>query len=103
MIVEYQNLQQKIIAIIINEQSVSDAVSFLGEIKTFREKIEKQKKESVIELKEKIKDRFTPELINRLDRICFFNNLSLTDLTAIAELEISNLNRRLAKYKTKIY
>jgi predicted nucleic acid-binding Zn-ribbon protein len=69
MIVEYQNLQQKIIAIIINEQSVSDAVSFLGEIKTFREKIEKQKKESVIELKEKIKEIEQPfkEMLKNID------------------------------------
>lgn len=59
-------------------------------------------KESEKRLFEKLKDRFSPELINRLDQICFFNELSAKDLEKIAELELKQLNERLRKYQTKI-
>jgi ATP-dependent Clp protease ATP-binding subunit ClpC len=51
---------------------------------------------------EKLKEFFTAELINRLDSICIFNNLSAENLITIAELEIIKLNKRLEKYHTKI-
>ena len=53
-------------------------------------------------VREKLKERFSPELINRLDTICFFNELTALDLAKIAHLEIDSLNDRLKKYKTKI-
>jgi ATP-dependent Clp protease ATP-binding subunit ClpC len=58
--------------------------------------------ESRERLKEKMKDRFSPELVNRLDRICCFRELSGDDLAKIAGLEIDALNERLKKYRTKI-
>ena len=58
--------------------------------------------ESEKRLAEKLKDRFSPELINRLDQICYFNELSTKDLEIIAELELRQLNERLQKYQTKI-
>lgn len=59
-------------------------------------------KENFTRLKEKLRDRFSPELINRLDRVCCFNELTEEDLAKIAVLEIESLNERLRKYRTKI-
>lgn len=53
-------------------------------------------------LREKLKERFSPELINRLDQICLFNELTPNNLAQIAELEITALNTRLKKYRTAI-
>lgn len=44
---------------------------------------------------EALKKRFRPEFINRIDCICIFEPLSNADLTKIAKLMISNLNKRL--------
>ncbi len=51
---------------------------------------------------EKLKDHFSPELINRLDQICLFNNLTKSDLTKIAALEIAELNKQLTPYNTTL-
>ena len=51
---------------------------------------------------EKLKERFTTELINRLDQICLFRSLEPADLAKIAELEIVELNSRLKKYRTAV-
>lgn len=51
---------------------------------------------------EKLKDHFTPEIINRLDQICLFNPLKREDLIKIAELEVSHLNDRLGQYNTSL-
>lgn len=53
-------------------------------------------------LTEKLKERFSPELINRLDKICIFKELTADDLAKIGALEINALNEQLKKYKTKI-
>ena len=53
-------------------------------------------------LLEKLKEYFSPELINRLDQICLFNSLSSADLIKIAELEMNQLNERLKNYHTQI-
>lgn len=52
--------------------------------------------------KEKLKEYFSPEIINRLDRVCVFNNLNESNLARIAELEITELNHRLQHYHTAI-
>ena len=67
---------------------------FAGESLTQKSNLEK--------LREKLKERFSPELINRLDLIADFNELAAADLARIAELEITALNERLKKYKTVI-
>ncbi|MFA7653781.1 MAG: ATP-dependent Clp protease ATP-binding subunit [Candidatus Magasanikbacteria bacterium] len=51
---------------------------------------------------DKLKEYFSPEFINRLDAICYFNNLTTADLNQIASLEINTLNRRLQNYHTAI-
>jgi ATP-dependent Clp protease ATP-binding subunit ClpC len=51
---------------------------------------------------EKLKEKFSQELINRLDKICVFNELTADDLIKIATLEINALNEQLKKYTTKI-
>jgi len=51
---------------------------------------------------EKLKERFSSELINRLDKICIFNELTIDDLAKIGALEIKALNEQLKKFKTKI-
>jgi len=53
-------------------------------------------------IKEKLKEFFSPEIINRLDKICCFNSLTPIDLAKIAALEIKKLNERLNNYHTKI-
>ncbi len=59
-------------------------------------------KENRAPVKEKLKEKFSAELINRLDGICFFNELTADNLSRIAELEMKALNARLAKYATRI-
>ncbi len=51
---------------------------------------------------EKLKEYFTIELINRIDKVCLFNNLDKNDLVKIAKLEIHELNKQLKNYKTKL-
>lgn len=51
---------------------------------------------------EKLKEHFSTEVINRLDKICFFQSLTPDDLAAIAELEINRLNERLIPYQTAV-
>ena len=53
-------------------------------------------------LRESLKEYFSPELINRLNKICLFDKLSTNSLAKIAQLEIDQLNKRLKKYNTKI-
>lgn len=54
------------------------------------------------QLTEKIKERFSPEVINRLDKICFFKELGASELARIAELELTRLNERLKEYHTAV-
>jgi len=54
------------------------------------------------QIKEKLKGFFSPEVINRLDKVCLFNPLLPTDLVKIAGLEIDKFNERLLQYHTKI-
>jgi len=58
--------------------------------------------ETKTKLLEKLKDRFSPELINRLDKICLFNPLTQKHLEEIAKLQIEIFNQRLKNHKTKI-
>jgi len=51
---------------------------------------------------DKLKEYFSPELVNRVDDICFFRELTPEDLAQVAELEIRDLNERLVSYHTKI-
>ncbi len=53
-------------------------------------------------LTEKLKEYFSPEVINRLDRICFFNPLDKTTLQKLAELELKRFNEQLRHYHTSI-
>lgn len=43
-----------------------------------------------------VKNKFTPEFLNRLDKIVYFNSLSDEDLKGIVRLEIEKLNKRLS-------
>lgn len=51
---------------------------------------------------EKLKEFFSGEVINRLDKICVFNPLTTEHFVRIAELELNHLNKRLEKHATKI-
>lgn len=51
---------------------------------------------------EKLKEYFSPEVINRLDKICFFNPLSRETLSRLAELEIIKFNEQLNNYQTSL-
>ncbi len=55
-----------------------------------------------IRLNDKLKEFFSPEIINRLDRICWFAPLDKTTLVQIAELELKRFNERLKHYETSL-
>jgi len=65
-----------------------------------------EKNLSEIEIKkqvfESLKNHFRPELINRLDEIIVFHQLSNKDITKIVELELDRLNERLKKRRIQI-
>ena len=49
-----------------------------------------------------MKKRFTPEFINRIDKIVHFNPLSDDNLKTIVKLEISKLSQRLSQLSYKL-
>jgi ATP-dependent Clp protease ATP-binding subunit ClpC len=51
---------------------------------------------------EKLKEFFSPEVIGRLDKICFFKPLSDDSLAKLADLEIKKFNEQLRNYQTSI-
>ncbi len=62
----------------------------------------RQKGDAREKIMARLKEYFSPELINRLDNVCVFNPLSEEDMAKIAELEIARLNEQLKKYQTEI-
>ena len=54
---------------------------------------EESNKKSIIE--KELRKKFTPEFLNRLDQIVYFNNLSDNNLKDIIKLEINKFNTRL--------
>ena len=48
---------------------------------------------SIIE--KSLKKKFTPEFLNRIDKIVYFNNLTDDNLNSIVKLEVEKLNKRL--------
>jgi ATP-dependent Clp protease ATP-binding subunit ClpA len=54
---------------------------------------EDSNKKSIID--KELKRKFTPEFINRLDQIVYFNSLSDDNLKDIVKLEINKFNKRL--------
>jgi ATP-dependent Clp protease ATP-binding subunit ClpC len=54
---------------------------------------EDSNKKSIIE--KELKKKFTPEFLNRLDQIVYFNNLTDDNLKNIVKLEINKFNNRL--------
>lgn len=60
---------------------------------------EVQIKERLIE---RLKEHFSPEVVNRLDAICLFEPLNTNTLVRIAELELNRFNQRLQEYKTNV-
>lgn len=63
---------------------------------------EEKNRENKYLVAEKLKEYFSPEIINRLDQICLFNQLTPENLIKIAELEINHLNDRLKHYHTNL-
>lgn len=53
-------------------------------------------------LQEKLKEFFSPEVINRLDQVCLFNPLTPETLVQIAALELQKFNERLKQYHTTV-
>lgn len=51
---------------------------------------------------DRLKEYFTPEVINRLDRICFFEPLSKQTLAQLAEIELKRFNEQLNHYHTSV-
>lgn len=58
--------------------------------------------ETKTRLVEKLKEFFSPEIINRLDKICLFEPLTPATLVSIAELELKRFNERLKNYHTEL-
>ena len=61
---------------------------------------EDKNKKTIIE--KELKRKFTPEFINRIDQIVYFNSLSDTNLKNIVKLEINKFNNRLSNIKYNI-
>jgi ATP-dependent Clp protease ATP-binding subunit ClpA len=51
---------------------------------------------------EKLKEHFSPEVINRLDSVSLFEPLSNEKLVKIAGLELQRFNERLVNYQTAV-
>jgi ATP-dependent Clp protease ATP-binding subunit ClpC len=66
------------------------------------DKTTQNSQESLKLLTEKLKEFFTPEIINRLDKICLFNSLNAEQLAEVANIEVVELNNRLKKYHTTL-
>ncbi len=64
-----------------------------------------QKPEQVMEDKifERLRDRFKPEFLNRVDEIVVFHALTREQLTAIVELQLSRVTARLANKKVHLF
>jgi ATP-dependent Clp protease ATP-binding subunit ClpB len=60
---------------------------------------ERQRKEAVLNT---VRRHFKPEFLNRLDDLVVFNSLSNKELTAIVEIQIEQLGRRLAARRLKL-
>ena len=54
------------------------------------------------DIKKSLGDRFKPEFLNRIDRICMFNPLDSEALTKITKLQIQELNKRLENHNITI-
>lgn len=61
---------------------------------------ENENKKSIIN--KELKKKFTPEFLNRIDKILYFNNLSNDNLKNIVKLEINKLNNKLNNIKYNI-
>ncbi|MFH1291802.1 MAG: ATP-dependent Clp protease ATP-binding subunit [bacterium] len=77
------------------QQAKKGGIGF-GDTKNHQAEIEKK----VIE---HLKEYFSIEMINRVDKICLLNTLQTQELAKIAQLEIKMFNDQLKKYKTKIH
>ena len=53
-------------------------------------------------LRDRLKDFFTPELLNRIDKVCLFSALKNEHLLHVAALELKDINERLVKYHTSL-
>ena len=51
---------------------------------------------------EKLKEYFSPELVNRVDEVCLLGALTPANLAGIAKLELARLNERLAAHSTTL-
>jgi ATP-dependent Clp protease ATP-binding subunit ClpA len=51
---------------------------------------------------ERLREFFSPEIMNRIDKICWFRSLEPEHLVRIAEHEVRDLNRRLIAYHTEL-
>ena len=61
---------------------------------------EGKNKKSIIE--KQLKQKFTPEFLNRIDKIVYFNNLTDENLKDIVKLEIDKFGKRLSEIKYNI-
>ena len=61
---------------------------------------ETKNKKSIIE--KQLKQKFTPEFLNRIDKIVYFNTLTDDNLKDIVKLEINKFGKRLKEIKYNI-
>ena len=58
--------------------------------------------EAIASVEEDLRDHFRPEFLNRLDEIIFFKPLTKDNLAMIIDLQLKDLNKRLADQQLKI-
>lgn len=78
-----------------SEQIGREAMGFAAGHKTGQ-------KEQTLDLLAALRERFRPEFLNRVDRICAFRTLDEKILAQIVDLQIKELNQRLAHKNIQI-
>lgn len=77
------------------ERFASGGLGFSGSAET-------EQAELKSDIQTELTDRFRPELVNRVDKICIFKPLSSQCLTQIAQTQLKQLSERLLQNKVKI-
>ena len=80
----------------VGARRVADSGEGLGFVKN-----EELNKKNIIN--SELKKRFTPEFLNRIDKIVYFNSLSNNNLKDIVKLELNKFNTRLNKINYNIF
>ncbi|MBD3238152.1 MAG: AAA domain-containing protein [Candidatus Moranbacteria bacterium] len=81
------------------DEFLNKSIGFAENKDTKQKSVDSEKKDRVIN---KLKETLLPELVNRIDNLLVFNQLTKKDLQEIAQIEISKINKRLKEKKAQL-